>query len=221
MLQISRNKFIEPSLDELEDFRRAFAAQNYVLLPKLFDESVLAYILKNIEISKFQSRSDVGNKGEFASELTVESTTPVVHFFNLLLNNFKLFNIIEQITNCEPIGNFLGRFYRMLPNSGHYDSWHDDMGNFSLVTLSVNFSPQIYEGGMLEMRYKDSAEIFAMIHNTGLGDGLLFRLSEDLCHRVSRIEGDKAKTAGAGQFRSTPHFLKTLKGEVDWEKRSK
>lgn len=49
--------------------------------------------------------------------------------------------------------------------------------------------------------------------NTGLGDALIFRISGELKHRVAPMEGDEAKTAFAGWFRSDlPDFFDALPG---------
>jgi hypothetical protein len=44
------------------------------------------------------------------------------------------------------------------------------------------------------------------VHNTALGDAIVFRLSDRLVHRVSDVTGPVAKTSFAGWFRSVLRF---------------
>jgi hypothetical protein len=56
------------------------------------------------------------------------------------------------------------------------------------------------------MRYRRTKEILHEVHNNGLGDALLFRVSPELEHRVQGVEGDVPKTALAGWFVSGTTF---------------
>ena len=89
-----------------------------------------------------------------------------------------------------------------MPVAEHYDNWHDDLAvRERLVTMSVNLGPDYYGGGVLQLRHTGADNILAEVHNTGLGDALLFRLAPGLEHRVTRIESG-VKTALAGWFAS-------------------
>ena len=136
--------------------------------------------------------------------------TVAVALLNLVANDHRLFRIVREITGCGPIGCFRGRVYRMLPNAGHYDSWHNDLGDERLITLSVNLSPEPYSGGILQIRHRPSNRIVYEVANTGLGDAILFRISPDLEHRVTEVTGSVPKTAFAGWFRSKPDFRELL-----------
>jgi len=77
-------------------------------------------------------------------------------------------------------------------------------------TMSVNRSRQIYEGGALQLKLRDSIEILQETRNTGLGDALLFRISADLIHRVQGVTGDHPKIAFAGWFLQGEGLLANL-----------
>jgi len=76
--------------------------------------------------------------------------------------------------------------------------------------MSINLSPQVYDGGSLQIKHCDSDEILQEIHNTGLGDALLFRISGHLVHRVLGVKGDIPKTAFAGWFHKGEDVLPKL-----------
>lgn len=130
----------------------------------------------------------------------------VLNLLEFLANDPKLFRIIPQLTGCKRIGCFTGRVYRMSYGQGHYDDWHSDLFENRLITMSINLSRQPYRGGRLKIRNKHTQREIASVANTRAGDAILFKISADLEHRVTDIEGSLHKTAFAGWFRSKPSF---------------
>jgi len=178
--------------------RARFAGRHWVRLPGLFDESVLHRF--NAAISRVQfaetahtslpaSSRDLRVTGTAASELLV-----------LLCNDPVVLHAIEDITGCEPLTRFNGSIYRMLPDSGHQQAWHDDLIDGRRVTLSVNLGPARYEGGVLEIRERATGRRTARVPNPSRGDGVLFKLDAALEHRVTPVTSGM-KTAFAGWFR--------------------
>lgn len=129
----------------------------------------------------------------------------------LLANDPELFAAVRALTGCGPIGCFHGRVYRMVPGSGHYDTWHSDEGLDRMITMSINLSPEPYKGGTLQMREKRSTSLLHEIANTGLGDAIVFRIAPTLTHRVTNVEGRLPKTAYAGWFRSGPSYRELVR----------
>src|SRR5207237_8656272 len=108
--------------------------------------------------------------------------------------------------------------YRMTPNSSHHDAWHTDNTDGRLVAMSLNLSPQVYEGGVFQMRERESEQFLVEFANCGLGDAILFPISENLVHRVTEVQGNEPKTAFSGWFNATaPSFQARLENS----KRSK
>ncbi len=134
-----------------------------------------------------------------------------VHMLLFLANHPQLFQLIRQITGCGAIGCFSGRVYRMVPGSQHYDSWHSDMIDHRMIGMSINLSPKVYSGGIFQMRDRDSRQIIHETANTGFADGIIFRLSTQLQHRITEVEGSVPKTAFAGWFQSDPDFHAVLR----------
>ncbi|HKM99169.1 MAG TPA: 2OG-Fe(II) oxygenase [Candidatus Binataceae bacterium] len=126
---------------------------------------------------------------------------PAQSLLDFAVNQPGFRQLIEEITNTGPLRRFKGRVYRMIPGKGHYDKWHTDVPHFQrLVGMTLNLSPEVFRGGLFMMRERESKRVLAEIANTGLGDALIFRITPALEHRVSDVEGDKAKTAFAGWF---------------------
>ena len=132
----------------------------------------------------------------------------VLHF---VTNNPSLFEIIEQVTNCEPIGCFSGRIYRMEAREKHGLDWHDDLISHRMVAMSINLSERRHRGGSLQIRERKSKRIVFEFRNTNPGDAILFRISPFLEHRLTETEGRISKTAFSGWFQSKPNYPQAYK----------
>src|SRR5262249_13327319 len=115
------------------------------------------------------------------------------------------------ITGYNQISDFYGRVYRMEAGPQHQLSWHNDIDKKEkrLVGFSMNLSADVFQGGSFELRNRWTLAPLAKVNNTGFGDALLFRISEDLQHRVTEVVGTVPKTAYAGWFRATGTLLFT------------
>jgi hypothetical protein len=78
------------------------------------------------------------------------------------------------------------------------------------VALSINLSGQPFEGGELLLRDAASEQVLAEIGNRAEGDAVLFRVHEDLEHRVLPVAGEVPRTAFAGWFTAGPGLAEQL-----------
>ena len=77
--------------------------------------------------------------------------------------------------------------------------------------MSVNLSGQPYGGGVFQLRRTADERLLGEVHNLGLGDAILFRLSPQLQHRVTDVTGEHPKTAFAGWFRPDTSYREALR----------
>lgn len=194
--------------EELADLRARFDRQHYLKLPGLLGPELLDFIQLQIDRGEFYERVHEGIGSN--KELCMTSNTAFAAL-QFLMNDQKLFQEIQAVTQCDQIGCFQGRVYRVKPGSGHHDSWHNDIGEERLVGLTINLSKEIYSGGRLQIRDHVSGEIVSEVENVGTGDAVIFRLSDRFQHRITDVEGTASKTAFAGWFRSQPDFKSLLR----------
>jgi hypothetical protein len=186
--------------------RETFSAQHCVKVPGFLGRDLSAEILAKIRTDEFYERAQEG----LGSEECLRQDSPTLALLWLMLNDGRLFRTVETVAGCPPIGSFGGRVYRFTDSPSHHDDWHDDLGDNRLVALSVNLSEHPYAGGLLQIRDCTSGEILHEESNTGLGDALIFRIAPELQHRVTRVTGNRPKTAFAGCFKSAPDFKALL-----------
>ena len=189
--------------------RSQFDREHYVRLPELIEPGILRFIQSEIDRGKFYERIHQGIKSN--KELCMRQNSAFGALL-LFMNDEKLFQMIQSITQCDRIGCFEGRVYRVIPGHGHHDAWHSDMAENRLVAMSINLSTEVYAGGMLQIRDCVSGKIVSEVPNVGSGDAIIFGLSPRLQHRITEVTGRALKTAFAGWFRAKPGFLSLLKG---------
>jgi len=195
--------------------REEFRERQFVRLPGLLAGPLLNRLLDMVDRGAW----DEHVQADLDSEAIIRSG-PALNTLHFLANEPAFLALVHQITNAGPFSWFGGRVYRLAPGGGHYDSWHDDNTDGRLVAMSVNLSRNGYEGGVFQMRKRDSPELLVELANTGLGDATLFRVSEHYVHRVTDIRGREARTAFAGWFRAAqPSLVARLKAQA-WQSAS-
>lgn len=157
---------------------------------------MLQTILRRVESAPFQRKE---YNGIIAQSVMDDAATDDLLMF--LANMPRFHRLIERITGCRRIANFRGRVYQLQPSTDDRIVWHSDVCDHRLITLSLNLTTQVYRGGTLQIKYRDSDELLQEVRNTGLGDALLMRVANKLRHRVLPVEGDVPRTALAGWFR--------------------
>jgi len=181
--------------------RATYEERACVTLPRFLDAPLLARL--QARIARADWRVLVHDVGELSTELLLLDDQ-VPGTLALLVQDPALLAFVQRLTGCDPIGSFIGRVYRMDAGAGHHDVWHGDDDDNRMVGLSVNLSPGVYEGGVLELRERGSLRLLHRVANTGPGDAILFRIDHALEHRVTDVTGSASKIACAGWFQRAP-----------------
>jgi hypothetical protein len=185
-----------------------FSRSHVVRLPGFLDRPLLDLIKSRLSVAPFVPRVD-----EHGVELeqTLDDE-PLAGLFTVALNDPRLFALIQSVTGCPSIGCFTGRVYRraVRNDAGHYYPWHDDVSHDRLIGLSINLSDAEYGGGVLQIRDAATKSMVAEVANTGQGDGVLFRISSELEHQVTPLQGSEPRTVLAGWFRARPSYRDLL-----------
>jgi hypothetical protein len=220
MIQIRNTGFaFSVSDEELKRMRDQFGAKKYILLPLFLAAGFLQVIRNKIARAKFFEKVH-GDSVRLSVEHCMENNaaTAALH---LAVNSPEFFQFIQRATGCGRIGCFEGRVYRMVPGQNHYDSWHNDVKDGRILAMSINLSTGVYEGGVLQIRDRESGQVLQEVANTGPGDAIIFRISPTLQHRLTDVTGTEAKTAFAGWFKPSPKYqvvlmesLKQLRNEI-------
>lgn len=200
MLQLSNNGLeVSANVDEL---RSKFDAKHYVVLNELLGSNLLNRIHAHIEQGQWNRKA---YSDGFSGAESILSDGATCNLLGFILNHPALLSTIRSITGCSLISEFSGRVYKMEGALKDSLSWHDDISESDKrqVGFSLNLSPHAFDGGIFELRNKETVKPLARVSNTGPGNALIFRISSNLEHRVTAVAGNTPKIACAGWFRST------------------
>ena len=127
----------------------------------------------------------------------------------LLVANDERFRAMLQSRDADRSATSMVASW-LVPGTAHHDSWHSDMDGNRMIAMSVNLTPKPYDGGVLQIRRSDSEEIVHEEPAPDPGDAVIFRLAEELRHRVTSVQGEVPRTAFAGWFKSSPTLLSVV-----------
>lgn len=190
----------------LASLRRSFDARHAVRLPGFLDADLVSEAHRAIRQAIFHDHDD----GGIARERRM-SDDALLALMRLIMNDSRLFELIRRISGCGPITYLDGRVYAFQSGSDHHDSWHSDASGDRQVGISINLSDGEFEGGIFELRHAASDAVEWSSANAVPGDAILFRISEDLCHRVTAVTGPVPRVVYAGWFQGGPDLLTVLK----------
>lgn len=209
LLELTKSQTLfRGSREDLETLKTTFDRQHWLRLPQFVAPDLLRRIQNDLAAGEFRAKVHEGIGREL-----VTGPDGAFSLVTFLVNDPRLFELVGHITGCRDIQCFTGRIYRMNPGSEHYDSWHDDVEGHRLIAMSLNLATMPHEGGVLQIRERASRRILQEVTNTTYGDAIIFRISRELQHRVTAVDGAVARTAFAGWFRSRPSFRDLISGK--------
>jgi hypothetical protein len=187
--------------------RAHFDAHHWLKLPRFLSGPLLTQVQDAVRLSQFV---EVIHQGVSPPSIDVcMEPNPTSALLELLCNDAALFTAVESVTGCAPLRRFSGFVYRLAPDTGHHHNWHNDMIQGRRVALTVNVEQEPYEGGVLQIRLRDSGQVIEEVANVSPGDAVLFRIDAKLQHRATAVTSG-VKTAFAGWFRSSPSLREEL-----------
>jgi hypothetical protein len=184
--------------------REEFDGCHSLLLPNFLDAHLLDEVRRDLLAGDvvsltYEVGDELGVKADLASAL-----------LEFLANDPVLFEAIDTLTGCGPIGCFTGRLYEMRSGGTHQFDWHDDLVHDRLIAMSVNLGTEPYKGGVLQIADASSRALLHSVANVGFGDAVIFRLARTLIHRITPVDGSTPKVAYAGWFCSRPSYQEVI-----------
>lgn len=113
---------------------------------------------------------------------------PASRALELALRRAPLLRWLERVSGCGPLIRVEGEVAEYRPGGEDYLSWHQDLHKPGRkLALVIDLSDGGYEGGIFELRDKQSKQVLIRHHHDQPGSALLFRIAEHLEHRVLAV----------------------------------
>lgn len=213
--QLTRTGFRAAPPDIIDAFRDQFSRSFCVRLEQFVEPWLCDRWSRAIESAPFRPR--VHKSAEYwggappPNDLVLDAPALLGQML-FVMNDPTLFTVVERISGCDPIGSFYGVVYRFVPGLGHADRWHSDMDGNRIAAISVNLGREPFAGGHLQIADAVTNAVLYDAPNLGFGDAGLFRLAEDLRHRVTELLPGPPRTVLTGWFRRRPSYADWLGG---------
>jgi hypothetical protein len=195
-MQIS-DLFNFPS-DEMERCRVELLTRPYVKIKNFFTPKLYEMVRPQLERATFKEQLHPTTEGTYSVRDLVTVDWFVGHL-KMLLDDEALKAGMARLAGVKSMSHFSGRLYQLTPQSDLYFGWHDDVTEGRKLAISVNLSPELYQGGELQIKDLRSGEIHH-VPNTGICDAVLFKIDSDYMHCVSKVQGNKPKIAMTGWY---------------------
>lgn len=190
-------------LDEskIATYRDEYAKTHCVFLPGFLEKNTLQTLLDKLDRGGFYPKEEGKEDYKFGKILALPNESSPVFIFTMLMSDQNLFNIIQSITDCQPIADFIGRIHRSEAGENHEIGWHNDNKDNRLVAISIGLGNNRYTGGKLQIRELGTKNITREFGQLEAGDAVIFKIDQELDHRLTVLESGR-RTVGVGWFRS-------------------
>ncbi|MGE0443795.1 MAG: 2OG-Fe(II) oxygenase [Vicinamibacterales bacterium] len=188
---------------------REWQQRHCLLLPRFLHPDLYADIAGDVERGVF---ADFVHE-QSGHEAKMEDNA-AVWLLDFLMNSPVLLEKVSALTG-RTVSWFHGRVYRLTPGTDEGHAWHKDYELGRQLGVSINLTPEPFSGGTLELRDTASRAALAAVTNTGRGDCVIFRLGDDIQHRVLPVTGTVQRVAYAGWFYSGPTLHERLARRLD------
>ena len=198
-LQIDRSATIVDASGDRSAARGHFDRHHWIRIPQLLSAAMRRDVRRALAAATFVEVRHTGVNPP-SVDVCMEPNA-LSAMLELLCNDPVLLRAIEALTGAAPLVRFSGFVYRLTPAAGHHHNWHNDVVHERRVAMSINLEAEPYDGGVLQIRERESGRIIEEVTNTGAGDAILFRIDPALQQRATAVTRG-TKTAFAGWFRS-------------------
>lgn len=211
IVRLTRGRLEVGKADEIEAARRSIAIQSAVHLEGFLAPDLLQDIRRQVATAAFSTRVHDGvSVGTMPVDEEPDASEGLLGRISFLFNDPALFQFVEGLTGCDPIGFFRPRVFRMLAREGHVDEWHSDVDDNRMVVLSVNLTERPFTGGVLTIRDAADRRTLFELANTGAGDAVLFLVSRRFQHKVTDVVGNVPRVVLAGWFQREPQYATVM-----------
>jgi 2-oxoglutarate-Fe(II)-dependent oxygenase superfamily protein len=187
---------------DIERAAACFEREHAVRLPGFLAPDLLGFVQEHIERDGFVTRVHDTLPGRPTDLVLNPSLARGILL--VAANDAAFLKLARTIVGRTEIRSFAGTIHRRVPGAGHEDAWHNDLGGGRLAVMTINLSPERFQGGELQIREGANGPIVFTCTNDVPGDAVLFKIDPLLKHRVTSPTGRVPRTVFAGWFRADP-----------------
>ncbi len=178
---------VEPSVTAL--LHQEYKSQGYLYLKNFFDPFLAEHFQKYFSPENLADFFKAQAGRDYVA-IEYKSHPDFIKEYNYLINQKNYIEFLEAVTGSGPIGQMKGHAYVSDANEKRGYGFHDDNDGNRYFLVSINITPQKYDGGVFTMRNSKTREVLFQVHNSGSYGALIAPIADNLEHAVSDVTGD-------------------------------
>jgi hypothetical protein len=189
--------------EELRAARETFERDRLLRLPGLITEDLAEAVREGMQRDGFEQPDEATQKSVYGGWYgrVREDLNPGVtnDMLNARANDPVFLDFVRQIAGTPPLGQCVGRVFRLLPTEEDLP-WHTDAEGGRVADLVVDLSDERYEGGRFEIRDAETQNIFTTVDDLQYREGTLAPISEKIEHHNLRVTSETPRVTFVGWF---------------------
>ena len=183
-------------LQEPESVRDAFSRCRAIVCREALGREMLDMMMRLLDQVRFEPQALEGLGGR-----EIEASRRTGRALAFALGRSDLFDWLDRATGCGPLDAVVGRMAQARAGHDHQLGWHDDREETRRrLAITINLGAAPYEGGLFEIRTKETHEALFAHRHTESGTALIFDVARDIEHRVQPITAGGPRRIFAGWF---------------------
>lgn len=179
-----------------EAAQQGFSQSRVLECGEALDSAMLDIVLGQLDRGGFMPET-IGKMGEREVEMGSRAGAGLM----LALKRRNLLDWLERATGCGPLDTVAGVITQARAGLPHQLGWHDDREDVRRkLAVTINLGTEPYEGGLFEIRRKETHEPLFAHRHTELGTALIFQVAPDIQHRIHPITAGGPRRVFAGWF---------------------
>lgn len=186
---------VDWSGDMVQRARRAMADGHALILPDAVAPPLLSRIVQICRNARYVPE----HIGQIGWRM-IEEQDRAGNLLRFVLARPAMLRWIEAVSQCDALQSLTGVVAEMVPGTDQRLDWHDDTnaGPERRLAMVLQLSDGPCEGGVFELRMKETGRMLVQQANLPCGSLILFRVDPALSHRVTPVTDGAARRVFAG-----------------------
>ena len=130
----------------------------------------------------------------------IEPLDRVGKMLSLVLSHESVLDWVGKVGGRGPVNRVAGQLASYSAGHGEFLDWHDDNFEDRKIAVVIDLSEHEFEGGEFEMRLRGKETPHFKHRLQGFGTALIFRVADDVEHRLLPVTDGGPRRTFAGWF---------------------
>jgi Rps23 Pro-64 3,4-dihydroxylase Tpa1-like proline 4-hydroxylase len=186
---------VNRSAENITHWKSAMSQDKAARLPCVFQPD-FSELMRSI----CDAASLVEEKVEGVGKRWIEPLDRVGKVLSHVLSDQGVLAWVGEVGDRGTVSHVSGKLASYSAENSSFLDWHDDNFEGRRIAIVIDLSEHAFEGGEFEMRMRGASDPHFRHRLQGFGTGLIFRVAEDVEHRLLPVTAGGPRRTFAGWF---------------------